>query len=52
MIISCETFYGAEGVGSVIVRKSTPASLTASLTNQQEMIKHMFHKDTKPDHIF
>ncbi|KAF8802114.1 hypothetical protein BYT27DRAFT_7226507 [Phlegmacium glaucopus] len=35
MIIAQETFYGAEGVGSVI-----------------EMIKHTFHEDIKPDHIF
>jgi len=51
IIITRETFYGAEGVGSVIVcqQNHEPSHL---LTLAQEMIKRTFHEDIKPDHIF
>ena len=51
MIIGRETFFGAEGVGSVIVRNFSLYPLTV-LNNDQEMIRRIFHEDIKPDHVF
>ena len=52
MITARETFYGAEGVGSVIVSGPLLYIRDWGAQSVQEMIKHMFHNDIKPDHIF
>jgi hypothetical protein len=51
IIIARETFYGAEGVASVVVCE---AIFSAPFTEPklQEMIKRTFRGDIKPDHIF
>ena len=53
IIIAQETFYGAEGVGSVIVSQwNHEPSRLLTFSHWQEMIKRTFHQDLKPDHIF
>jgi len=56
MIMARETFYGAEGVATVVVSICRfPLFIILSLLSQhlfQEMIKRTFRGDIKPDHIF
>ena len=53
IIIARETFYGAEGVGSVIVRQQNFLNPSYFLTLiWQEMIKRTLDEDIKPNHIF
>jgi hypothetical protein len=51
-IIARETFYGAEGVGSVVVSTFECCACYRSSDTVKEMIKRTFHEDIKPDHIF